>query len=102
MSLTEECKKSSGIWDLREEARKSWDHVVSDEVVCLAEPISRNRKVPHFFLSKKYLKGDSWFELHITCAEDVYRELHFKLIIDIANVFCPARKRKVKNKSGWN
>jgi hypothetical protein len=48
---------------LREEARKSWDHIVSDEIIYLAEPSNGKSEVPHE-LAKKYFQGDVWFEMH--------------------------------------
>jgi hypothetical protein len=69
-----------GIWGLREEARKSWDHVVSDKVVYLAEPIQRDLEIVGF--TKKYLNRDLWVEVHLTLPDEGERERHFQVICE--------------------
>lgn len=61
-----------GIWGLREEARESWDHFVSDKVV--SRRVVRGRCRTH---TKLYLNRNLWFEIHITRKCDVYGESHF-------------------------
>ena len=55
-----------GIWGLREEARKSWDHVLCDDLVYFAKPFDVNGECPHVF-AEKYVGSDLW--LHIRWAQ---------------------------------
>jgi len=73
--------QSIGIWGLREEARKSWDHVVSDKVIYLGETRDLNLELPSF--AEQYLNGDLWFELHLTCI--CQRESHVSMIWEIVS-----------------
>ncbi len=54
-----------GIWGLREEARESWDHFVSDKVVYLAKSAQWDFEYPSF--SEQYLNGNLWLEVHWIC-----------------------------------
>lgn len=73
--------KIIGIWGLREEARKSWDHIISDKVVYLSETGKRNLER---CISEKYLDGDAWFEVHATCHSQSEREFHFEIVTEFA------------------
>ena len=76
--------QSVGIWGLREEARKSWDHVVSDEIVYLAEPIDLDLEVIGF--TEKYLNRKLWLEVHVTCPREAQRERHFQMIWEASRI----------------
>jgi hypothetical protein len=80
--------QSIGIWGLREEARESWDHVVSDKIIYFSESVARNLKFPHSF-AEKYIDGSAWFEMHLTAQEKGQRETHFHVIIEVAHVMLP-------------
>jgi hypothetical protein len=77
-----------GIWGLREEARESWDHVISDKIIYLSEPVHGESEIPHE-ISKKYLQSEVWFEVHITCVKGNNREMHFDAILEMADIFFP-------------
>jgi hypothetical protein len=87
--------QSIGIWGLREEARKSWDYVISDEIVYFAEPVQGNREVAHV-VSKKYFEGDLWFEIHITFPSDGQGETHLEVVLELMHVFGPTSQGKVQ------
>src|ERR1700678_3228675 len=80
--------KSIGIWGLREEARKSWDHIISDELIYFVQPLGGNLEVSHPF-AEKYLKGEYWFEMHFTARVRKQWEVHFQVIVEVANVSPP-------------
>lgn len=80
-----------GIWGLREEARKSWDHVVSDEIVYFPEAITRNLELPHTF-AEKYIGGSGWFEMHFTTQKEGRGEMHFNVILEVAGIGFPRLK----------
>jgi hypothetical protein len=84
-----------GIWRLREEARKSWDHVVSDEIVYSVEAVARNLQLPHTF-AEKYIDGSGWFEMHFTTQEEGQGEMHFNAILEVADVGFPHFKGRRK------
>lgn len=71
--------RSIGIWGLREEARKSWDHFVSDKVVYLSESVEGNLERT---VAEKYLDRDAWFEIHFTAQGESQREYHFQMMIE--------------------
>src|SRR5580704_4277611 len=73
-----------GVWGLREEARESWDHFVSDEVVYLAKAGERDFKNVGF--PKQYLNRDIWLEVHWICPCEGERESHFQIICEAINV----------------
>jgi hypothetical protein len=87
--------KSIGIWGLREEARKTWDHVISDKVVYRSEVIYGERELSHV-LAEKYLQGDVWIEIHWTLIKPDQREVHFNCICEVAQVPLPSFKREMK------
>lgn len=72
--------QSIGIWGLREEAHKSWDHFLSNEVIYLAHSLERDFEV--ISLSEQYLDGHLWLELHFTIPDERQRELHFIVICE--------------------
>jgi hypothetical protein len=84
--------RSIGIWELREEARKSWDHCVSDEIIYFPEANGRNLEVSHPF-AEKYLKGKLWFEAHITAHVLNQGQMHFQVIIEVVNKMLPFGRR---------
>ena len=83
---------SIGIWGLREEARESWDHFVSDEVIYFAETSGGNRKFSHV-LAEKYLHGELWLEMHFTARVGQQREMHFQVIVEVADEMLPLTRR---------
>lgn len=84
---------SVGIWALREEARKSWDYIVSDKVVYFFEPLEANfERAPIF--SKRYLHGDVWLEVHWTQPSPEQGELHFESILEVTQEILPSPHRK--------
>jgi hypothetical protein len=52
-----------GIWGLREEARNSWDHIVSDKVVYLAESGQWNLEIGMF--TKQDIDGNLWVDARL-------------------------------------
>jgi len=54
-----------GSWSAREEARKSWDHILCNEYVYFAKPLDVNGKVSHIF-AEKYVRNDLWFHIRWT------------------------------------
>lgn len=74
--------KSVGIWGLREESLKYWDHFVSDKVVYLLESGKRNLEGT---VTDKYLNGNTWFEVHFTRENHSQGEDHFKMVIERAS-----------------
>lgn len=84
--------QSIGIWGLREEARESWDHAVSNEVIYLGQSSRGNLEVSHTF-AEKYLKGELWFEGHFTAHVRQQRETHFQAIIEVADELLPLTGR---------
>src|SRR5580700_6050 len=89
--------RTIGIWGLREEARKSWDYVISDKIIYLGEPLQRHLEVSHV-LAEKYLNGDVWFEIHWTLVKRDQREMHFNCICEVVQVSLPSMKREVEIK----
>ena len=83
--------QSIGTWGLREEARKSWDHVVSDEIVYFSEANTRNLELPHTF-AEKYIGGSGWFEMHFTTQKEGQGEMHFNAILEVAGIGLPHLK----------
>jgi hypothetical protein len=77
-----------GIWGLREEARETWDHFVSDEVVYFPESGRCDLEVSHSF-AEKYFNSDGWIEMHLTCQEQQQREVHFNVIVEVADILSP-------------
>ncbi len=71
--------ESIGIWGLREEARKSWDHFVSNKVVYLSESVEGNLERT---VAEKYLDRDAWFEIHATCHGESQGEHHLQMVIE--------------------
>ena len=86
-----------GMWGLREEARKSWDYVVSDEVIHRSDVIYGDYQFSHV-LAEQYLDGDSWFEAHWTLIKLGQRETHFQCIYEVAQVSSTSEDRKVESK----
>jgi hypothetical protein len=72
---------------LLEEARKSWDHVVSDKIVYSVDPfqVALDSQVG---IAKDYLKGSVWVEVHVTF------QVGFKAKRDVHHTILPARKSK--------
>lgn len=80
-----------GIWGIREESHKTRNGVLSDELIYLAEPRAGNDKVAHVW-AEKYLKGDAWFDLHLTLEIFNDRESHFNAIVDFPRISLPPSK----------
>jgi hypothetical protein len=85
--------KSIGVWGLREKARESWDHFVSDKVAYLSQSRQGDGEVPQK-LAKKYLDGNLWFEVHWTYPRGEQGESHFKSIIEMSEEMFPTPERK--------
>ena len=51
-----------GTWDLREKARKLWDHDICNECVYLAKPPDVNGEISHI-LAEKYVRNNLWFHI---------------------------------------
>ena len=81
---------SIGVWSLREEARKSWQDFISDEIVYLPEPLARHGKCIHVF-AEQYLNRDCWLEMHFTLEVEHQGEVHFNSIIET----CPDELRPI-------
>ncbi|HMD43861.1 MAG TPA: hypothetical protein VKH45_12330 [Candidatus Acidoferrum sp.] len=88
---------SIDIWALREEARELWDYVISDELTYFSEASHRDLEFSHV-LSKKYLDGDFWFEIHWTLVKLDQREMHFNCICEASKVSLPSLKLKADSK----
>jgi hypothetical protein len=93
-------RRTGGIWELREEARKSWEHVTSDEIIYFVQADRRNLKGSHPF-AEKYLKGELWLELHFTAHIRDQRETHFQVIVEVVNKLLP-RARRAGQRNGNN
>jgi hypothetical protein len=76
---------SIGVWGLREEARKSWQNFISNEIVYLPQSNARDFELSHEF-AKQYAHRNRWLEVHATFEEQFQRDIHFKSIIEVANV----------------
>ncbi len=70
---------SSTPFGLREEARKSWEHIVSDEIVYVGDVVSSEAD-PGICVSEGYANGASWVELHLTLGPK--RHTHYSAIIE--------------------
>jgi hypothetical protein len=79
---------SIGIWALREEARKLWDNVTSDEVIYCAK-VGKGECESSHILAEQYIDGSAWLEMHWTCEEKHQREMHFNVIVEVANIPLP-------------
>lgn len=90
--------KFVGIWSLREEARKFWKYFISDELIYVPQVISGNSESPHV-IAKKYLDGDCWLEMHLTCTEQDEREMHFNCIVELAHVTKPVVRGEVDSQA---
>jgi hypothetical protein len=86
--------QSIGIWGLREEARKSWDYFVCNEIVYRAEVGAGNLKRPQVF-TEKYLHGDMWLDLHFTYPCGKQGDGHLEAICEVANEVLPSPQRKM-------
>lgn len=86
--------RTIGIWRLREEARESWDHVISDKIIYLSEPRHGNLKLSHVF-AEQYFEGKVWFEVHWTFVKGDNREMHFLCICEVSPVSFPSGKREM-------
>jgi hypothetical protein len=65
---------------LREEARKSWNHLVSDKFVYALNPVKVARdSIGH--ISKNYLEGRLWIEVHLTFVDQGHAD-HLLLLIE--------------------
>ncbi len=64
---------------LREEARKSWDHIVCDELVYSLKVLKIQSDVP-VKIAKNYLKGDWCIECHLTFEAE--GNIHYQLIVE--------------------
>jgi hypothetical protein len=82
------------IWALREKARESWDHVVSDKLIYFSEPTHSDLEPPHV-LAKDWLDGNIWFEIHWTMIEINQREMHFLCVCERASVSLPTLEPEV-------
>ena len=89
-------KTSQDCWVLREEARESWYHVVSNKLIYLFEPESGNLE-SGFNIAERYIQADSWFEIHFTCPSYAQGESHFNAIFEVDKMSFPRRgKRNLK------
>lgn len=59
---------SLGAWQVREEARKCWDHISCDNCVYLAKPPNVDLETAHV-LAEKYVRNDLWFHIRWTKAK---------------------------------
>jgi hypothetical protein len=82
------------VWELREEARKGWQHFISNEIVYLSQLSTRHLEISHEF-AEQYIHGNCWLEVHMTFGEQHQRYVHFKSIIEAAN---PEMLRPVFNR----
>ena len=64
-----------GLWSIREEARKFWDHCTSDEAVYVGQPVSGNSDIALPF-SELYLRGDAWLEVEVFFVNEWNTHLH--------------------------
>lgn len=55
----------SPAYGLLEEARKSWDHGISDKVIYLLQPV-KSAHNPLMGIAKSYINGSSWIDSHLT------------------------------------
>ena len=85
--------QSIGIWGLLKESHESWDYVISDKVVYLAESAPRNLEGP-VSLAEKYFDGDGWIEVHITAPCQGQGERHYNVVITAAEKPLPSVHRK--------
>lgn len=83
-----------GVWGLREEARKGWDHAVSNEVVYLSQSRPANLE-SSIEISEHYIHGDVWFEVHFTCPGGEQGDTHFNAILEINQIALPVRQREM-------
>src|SRR6266496_4817633 len=85
LPLLPELPRAAGLWGLREEARKSWDHILCDDIVYLAQPLDGDFWIAHVF-AEKYLLGDAWLEIIWTIRETSHTGYrHYKAIIEVLN-----------------
>jgi len=78
--------QSLGIWDLREEARKSRDHILSDVLVYLAETGDGQLESFGHKLAESYLRGDSWLDIHWTKRDPRKGwNAHYNAIVEVVN-----------------
>ena len=84
------------VWGLREEARKSWNHHLCNELVYVSQSCSGDFKVSHV-IAKKYLRSDAWFEIRWTQADPgEARENRYYAIVEVVNLALhPAVKSNV-------
>jgi len=69
-----------GVWGLREEARKSWDCIVSDEIVYRAKPIHMNYRRSFGRIPKSNSECANWSFLHFRLVGQ--RHFHYSSIIE--------------------
>lgn len=69
-------------WGTREESRKSWDHIVSNEIVYVEKSRTSEPKIA-FPFAKFYIKGTMWCELQIFLVGQ--RNAYFKTVIELFN-----------------
>lgn len=74
--------KHLGPWGLREEARKSWDYIVSDKLVYIGHHAD-SKLNPLCLVSEKYSNHQLWCELHIT----LHYEGHPHFVVVAESVF---------------
>ena len=97
-------RRESALWPygLREEARKSWDYVVSNEVVYFAEAREWNSKGA-VYTPEEYAKGGFWVELHLSFGGE--RHVHETLIYEAMKLgveHCFRRNAPLKlRKADW-
>jgi len=77
--------QSIGIWGLREEARKSWNHARCDEIVYISQAREGNFEVSHV-LAKEYLRGNAWLDIRWTQAKSCKtRDGHYNAILEVVD-----------------
>ena len=81
---------------LLEEARKSWDHVFSNEVVYSLDSIKVAIN-PHVGISKDYFESNIWMELHLVFETE--RETHYACIVEFDKWYETLRQPKIQNLS---
>ena len=64
---------------LIEEARKSWNHAISDKIVYSIEPFESNLN-PSVHIAKNYIEGNVWIECHLTFEAE--RNRHYVVLLD--------------------
>lgn len=84
---------------LLEEARKSWNYIVSDKIVHTLQPIEVTRDCLNG-VAKDYVEGNIWFESHLTF--EMQGHAHYTCIVEcykMPKLFGQIRKKEIANVS---